>query len=247
MEVVLESIKKELAVVMPVFNEEDIIEKVLEKWVNALNYLSIDFQIHVYNDGSKDNTLEIIEQLASKYSPIIVHNKKNSGHGPTILIGYRENCDAKWIFQVDSDDEMGSESFEILWNEKEKYDFLIGRRNGRNSPLARRIVSYISRIVVNIFYGCGVSDVNSPYRLMRNETFRDIFNKIPPDTFAPNVIISGIACFKKCRILEIPVAYRSRTTGEVSIKKMKLLKASIKSFIQTIKFYMKNIRYKYPQ
>jgi glycosyltransferase involved in cell wall biosynthesis len=247
MEIVFESIKKELAVVMPVFNEENIIEKVLEKWVNALNYLSIDFQIHVYNDGSKDNTLEITEQLANKYSSIIVHDKKNSGHGPTILIGYQENCDAKWIFQVDSDDEMDPESFEILWNEKEKYDFLIGRRNGRNSPLARRIVSYISKIVVNIFYGYGVSDVNSPYRLMRNDIFRDIYNKIPLDTFAPNVIISGIACFKKCRVLEIPVAYRSRTTGEVSIKKTKLLKASIKSFIQTIKFYMKNIRYKYPQ
>ena len=38
--------------------------------------------------------------------------KTNSGHGPTILLGYRENSDCAWVFQMDSDDEMGPE---FIW------------------------------------------------------------------------------------------------------------------------------------
>ena len=59
---------------------------------------------------------------------LIVHDKLNSGHGPTILQAYRENSDADWIFQTDSDDEIGPEQFEDLWRSRDNYDFLIGRR-----------------------------------------------------------------------------------------------------------------------
>ena len=63
---------------------------------------------------------------------------------------------------------------------------------------------------------------------------------IPEDTFAPNVIISGVACLKKLNVTEIPVHHRNRQTGEVSIKKIKLLKAALKSFFQTITYRIVN-------
>jgi glycosyltransferase involved in cell wall biosynthesis len=223
-----------LSVIMPVFNEEGAIAKVLDRWLNELKRLKIDFRIHVYDGGSKDSTVEILNQYADRDSRVIAH-ELILPHGPTILFGYRQHCDTKWLFQVDSDDEIGPEFFEKLWEKRNKYDFLIGRRIGRDSPLFRRIVSFFSRAVVRYLYGTGVYDVNSPYRLMRSEVFKDAFNKIHSDALVPNVIISGIACRNKVRILELPVEHKNRTTG-VSIKKMKLLKAAVRSLFQMIRY-----------
>jgi len=232
--------KDSLAVVMPVYNEEGAISKVIEKWSNSLKALNIDYQIHAYNDGSKDNTSLILHKLSdSSDNKLTVHDKINSGHGPTILQAYRENADKyEWIFQIDSDDEMGPDNFNILWEHRNDYDFLIGRRDGRVQPLPRKIVSFISRLSVNLFYGKSIWDVNSPYRLMRSAKFREIYSKIPQNTFAPNVIISGCLGKMKLKYYEYPVPYQDRQTGEVSIKKWKILKVSLKSFIQTIKFSM---------
>lgn len=229
--------KKELALIMPVYNEEGAIKNVLEKWNNTLSSLNIDYQIFVYNDGSKDKTPEILNAISSEYKNITTINKENSGHGPTILKGYCDNAnDFEWIFQIDSDDEMKEDSFYKLWEKRQNYDFLIGTRDGRKQALSRKIISAVSRMCIKIFYGQGVWDVNSPYRLMRTKKFKDIYFKIPKDTFAPNVIISGYCARKKLRFLEIPVSCGIRETGEISIKHFKLFKAAVKSFWQTVLF-----------
>jgi glycosyltransferase involved in cell wall biosynthesis len=226
----------ELAVVIPVYNEERAIGTVLDKWTAELDRLKINYQINVYNDGSRDGTSEILKRYASKDKRIIAYEKENSGHGPTILQGYRENSDKTWIFQIDSDDEMGTDTFSVLWGKRNEFDFLLGRRYGRNSPLSRSIVSFVSRLAVKIFYGTGVYDVNSPYRLMRTKMFKDYFTLIPSDTVAPNITFSGIACLMKFRVYETDVPYNFRQTGEVSIKKLKLFKLAAKAFFQTIRF-----------
>jgi dolichol-phosphate mannosyltransferase len=226
----------ELCLVMPVYNEEGVIAHVIQKWTQEFTRLGISFNIHAYNDGSRDKSLYILHSLASKNINLIVHDKNNSGHGPTILQGYRDNSNVEWIFQTDSDDEIGPESFEKLWSSRNQYDFLIGKRIRAHQPLQRKIVSSISRIAVRLFYGNTIYDVNSPYRLMRCAALKDAFMSIPDGTFAPNVIISGIVALKRLRAYEIPVAQSARTTGVISIRKWKLLKAAAKSLIQTITY-----------
>lgn len=233
------SCSEKLAIVIPVYNEEGAIAAVLQKWVSKLDDMDISYSINAYNDGSKDHTAEILAQSASEFpGKISVCNKPNSGHGPTILKGYNDTAahGYSWVFQIDSDDEMGPESFDQLWAQRENYDFLVGIRDGRKQQLPRKIISFVSRLCVRIFYGKSVWDVNTPYRLMRVSEFSNIFKNIPADTFAPNVIISGMAARKKMRCFEMPVPQRDRQTGEVSIKKWKLLKAAMKSFRQTIFF-----------
>ena len=48
----------ELAVVIPVYNEREIIAEVIKDWNNVLEPLSISYSLNLYNDGSKDDTLE---------------------------------------------------------------------------------------------------------------------------------------------------------------------------------------------
>lgn len=231
-------LKEKLCVVMPVYNEEAAIGSVLQKWDDALSALGIDYEIRPYNDGSKDNSLAVMRKVAEGRKTISVRDKPNGGHGNTILTGYREaSADGfDWVFQVDSDDEMGPEKFSELWAIRGDYDFLVGKRDGRVQSLPRKIVSIISRLCVRLFYGKSIWDVNAPYRLMRVSVFKDFYGKIPMTTFAPNVILSGLAAKHKLRCFEIPVPQHDRTTGEVSIKKWKLFKAAAKSFWQTVWF-----------
>lgn len=225
-----------LAVVMPAYNEEQVIERTVNEWLVELRNLKMDFELHVYNDGSKDATLAKLQNLALENHDLIIHDKENSGHGPTILLGYRENSDKEWVFQIDSDGEISPDYFHVLWEKRSNFDFLLGKRSSSNRPLSRSIISFASRVVARILYGAGVYDVNSPYRLMRTDLFRDYFTSIPSGTAAPNIILSGIACLKKFKIYETPVPYNLRQTGEVSIKKFKLFKLAVKSFFQTIRF-----------
>lgn len=228
-----------LCVVMPVYNEQEAIGPVLEKWAVALDSLKIDYVIRPYNDGSKDNSLSVMREVAKNLPRVDVHDKPNGGHGNTILTGYREAAvdGYDWIFQIDSDDEMGPEKFGELWEKRGDFDFLVGIRDGRVQALPRKIISFVSRCCVKIFYGRKtIWDVNTPYRLMRTSALRDVFEAIPLTTFAPNVIISGMVARKRLCFFETRVPQHDRTTGEVSIKKWKLLKAAAKSFGQTIRF-----------
>ncbi|MHC1706230.1 MAG: glycosyltransferase family 2 protein [Bacteroidales bacterium] len=227
--------KEELAVVMPVYNEEAIIGQVIQKWSSHLLTLGIDYQIHVYNDGSKDNTEKVLNTLQD--NRLIIHNKSNSGHGPTILQGYRENSGKSWLFQIDSDDELDIQEFATLWGHRNDYDLLIGYRTGRKSHISRKLITMISWLTVRLFYGKGIKDTNCPYRLMRVDSLLvDLLHQIPTNTRTPNLMLSGYFCLKKKRIFQIPVSFKPRNTGEVSLVKMKLLYFSLDAFLQVIRF-----------
>ena len=78
---------KELAIVIPVYNEEENIEKVLNDWKKILDKKIFD--IIIINDGSKDKTKFILDKIKKKNSHIKVLNKKNGGHGESIFLGYK--------------------------------------------------------------------------------------------------------------------------------------------------------------
>lgn len=232
----------DLNIVMPIYNEDEIIEVVVKDWIMHLNMLNINYNIKLYNDGSKDNTLAVINGLKDDFPEhVVVIDKDNSGHGPTILQGYKDSLDADWIFQVDSDNEMKAKHFKLFWDARDDYDFIIGRRINRVSPLFRKVMTYISYLVVKLFYGTGVKDVNAPFRLMRTDTFKVIYHNIPEDTFAPNIIISGMACRNKMRLKSFDIEFTERTTGVPSLNSnvLKLLKISFKSFKQVISYAKK--------
>ena len=224
----------DLAVVMPVYNEEECIVKVLESWISVLTTLGMRFKIIVLNDGSSDGTLQAL-QAFSHNNHIELINKANSGHGPTILMGYKKSVKlADWTFQCDSDNEMKPDSFRTLWENRVGFDALFGVRVERDQNFARKLISAFSRIVVRFLFGTGVSDVNTPYRLIKSEILERMLPYIPDTIFAPNVIISGIVCKFGLRTFEVPVLHQNRKTGKVSIVRWRLLKSAVKAFCQTL-------------
>ena len=89
-----------VSVITPVYNSEKYLDRLLESLVNQ-NYEN--FEIVLINDGSVDNSLNIIENYQKKYSNIICHTIKNSGPGAARNIGYQKSTGDLLLF-VDSDD-----------------------------------------------------------------------------------------------------------------------------------------------
>ena len=230
------SSKIQLAVTIPVYNEADIIGVVISNWTTELNKLSINYEIHVYNDGSTDNTLSILTRLAEYNKHLHIHDKLNEGHGPTLLAGYRENIiNCEWLFQIDSDNEMPADEFFKLWERRKEFDLLVGLRSGRQQSFVRKIVSLVSRFMIRIFYKKAIFDVNSPYRLFNSEKFRDIIFLLPKSTLTPNVILSGVAGLYNLRCKEILIKHQNRKTGQTT-NLIKILRMSFKAFWQVIIF-----------
>ena len=225
--------KYDLTLVMPVYNEADCIRSVVDAWLERLATLSIKYRILVINDGSRDGTAQALDVYRGR-SDATVLDKANSGHGPTILLGYRMAVDdSDWVFQCDSDDEISPADFSAFWSRRDEADALVGVRQNRGQPLARKIISAASRWTVRLLYRGGVADVNCPYRLMRATALAPLLGRLPEDTFAPNVILSGLFALRGLRLLNLPVAYRLRRTGTVSLAKFSLWKKAAKAFIQT--------------
>ena len=224
----------ELTVVMPVYNEEKLIEGVVSDWQCELRRFSIRYELVLYNDGSTDKTKAVLEQLAERSPELVVKTHSNRGHGPTILRGYSE-AKGDWILQMDSDGEMDPAEFQQLWSAREKYDLILGCRQNRKESVLRRLISWTSRATVRVLFGQGIADVNTPFRLIRRTSLARILNRIPQDTFAPNVIMSGLAIRNNWRILQCWVPHKGRQGGGGSLVGMRVWKGALRSFFQTVK------------
>lgn len=225
----------ELALVMPVYNEQGCIAGVVRSWRDMLAASGIGFVMILIDDGSRDRTATVLEGFACDERIRVIH-QANEGHGPAILDGYRQAVTlADWVFQCDSDNEMSPDSFGGLWEMRREAEAVFGTRQHRRQNLQRRLISLGSRMAVKLLFGQGIEDVNTPYRLMRSSVLRPILEYIPPDTVAPNVIICGALTIAGVRVRSVPVPCQPRQTGRTSIVRWRLWKVALQSFGQTVR------------
>ncbi len=217
---------KELAVVIPVYNEEEAIKKVIDDWKKILPIKFFD--LIIVNDGSTDNTKSILLDCKKKIKNLVVINKINEGHGKAVCDGYDFAIKKKYkyIFQTDSDNQFFASDFKKLWNKKNNlsYDIILGDRFKRNDPFIRVFLSkVVLRLLLKIFFGKYVIDPNIPYRLIKTH-FMSEFIKLKPQKFiAPNIIMTLHA--KK--VIFVRVKHSKRSYGEISWPLKKLIKFGI--------------------
>jgi hypothetical protein len=88
--------------------------------------------------------------------------------------------------------------------------------------------------VVRLLYGSGITDVNVPFRLIRSNVLRQLIDRIPEGTFAPNIVISGMLARTGARVYEHPVPHENRKTGKTSLARLRLWQCAVKAFGQTL-------------
>jgi len=158
-------------------------------------------------------------------------DKPNSGHGATVLYLYRKAIEAgaDYIFQTDSDGQTNPDEFWQLWENRDRYDFLIGDRNAREDGKDRIFVTRVLRFVVRLMFGVNVKDANTPFRLMNTKRLQSVLQVIPPDFFLCNVAISAIAVKWNERRRWYPITFKPRQGGVNSINFKRIIKIGWKA------------------
>ena len=226
---------KDVAVVIPVFNEEKLIGECINEWLNVLDSVNLNYEILIIDDGSSDATISIVERYGDNQN-IQAIIKQNEGHGPTILAGYKRAVGiAEWVFQADSDNEISPNQFSALWSRRQGQDAVIAWRQGRNQTTVRRLVTFFARVTTKVLFRCHLRDVNIPFRLFRSETLTILLEKIPSDTFAPNIALSGALSLMNYQVEECPVIFNERIVGESSLSNLGAVRKGGRALLELVK------------
>ncbi len=230
-----------LSIVMPAYNEEEVIETVVKQWTDLLTrqFPADNTRLIVVNDGSRDKTGAILDQIKNRYPKLMVVHQPNGGHGNAVVNGYRQAValDSEYVFQTDSDDQFIPDDFGKLWTKRDESPFILGYREERYDAPARLLITKILRLSIAFIYGTYIMDSNIPFRLIRGTFLRKLLAQLPTQTpFAPNIFLAVMAKKAGFNTFDIPITHKERLTGTVSILKWKLLKVCIQSFKELAQF-----------
>lgn len=211
----------ELMIVMPVFNEQASVQKVVLEWFQEIENWTEDFVFLAINDGSTDGTLRILERLREQLGPRLeILSRENRGHGQTCLQGYRIACQRSipWVLQIDSDGQCDPQYFFRFWRDREKFDVIYGFRTRRDDGWRRVMASWVLRAVLLTTAGVWCADANVPYRLMRTGKLTAEIERIPPHFQLANVALA--VCLRRARWHHayVPIRFRERYGGEPSVR-----------------------------
>lgn len=222
-----------LYIIMPAYNEEENIENVIAHWHPVVERIGGKSRLVILNDGSSDGTYEKIKKSQEKYPRVIGIDKKNEGHGATILRGYHYAIEkgADYIFQTDSDGQTMAEEFGQFWKNRKACGLLIGYRKGRKDGLSRIFVTKVLRIVLFLIFGVWVKDANTPYRLMKATQLKEVLKKIPEGFELSNVLMTVIYEKYHLGVYYYPITFRPRQGGKNSLNMKKIIKTGQKAWI----------------
>ena len=166
--------KRSTYVILPAYNEETrvqpVIESIAEKGYNMV----------IVNDGSSDNTLEVLKESKRKYPDqiFIYSHPINRGVGMAMQTGFEAvlKYDPKYIVNMDSD---GQHSVDDLDNVLEplvsgRAEAVIGARPLKDMPLSRNFANAIMNLLTKIFYHVDVSDSQTGFRALTADALRKI-------------------------------------------------------------------------
>ena len=217
-----------LYIVIPAYNESANIKKTIEQWYPVVEKHNDEgrSRLVVITDGSKDNTYELLCACAKDRTLLVPLTKPNGGHGPTLLYGYRYaiDQDADYIFQTDSDGQTDPAEFEQFWNQRGRYDAVIGNRTERGDGKSRKFVENVVCFLLRLIFGVKVPDANAPYRLMKADLVAQYIGKLPESFNIPNIMLTTFLVYYKEKVKFIPITFKPRQGGTNSINVKKIVK-----------------------
>lgn len=224
---------EKLFVVIPAYNESENIKNCVAQWYPVVekHNQSGESRLVIINDGSKDNTYQILTELAKDKPLLIPLTKENGGHGSTVLYGYQYAIDAgaDFIFQTDSDGQTNPEEFEAFWEERNNCDAIIGNRVVRGDGKSRKFVENVVCLLLRLIFGVKVKDANAPFRLMKTEVVEKYIHKLPLNYNIPNIMFTTYFVYHNEKVKFIPITFKPRQGGVNTINIKKIIKIGWKA------------------
>jgi dolichol-phosphate mannosyltransferase len=156
----------QVEVLLPVHNEGESIESTIRGMDAEISRVA-DTGFIVCEDGSRDNSKEVLRSLATQLPLRLNLSDARKGYSKAMREGM-EMCEAEYLLCLDSDGQCDPRDFGRFWEARDSADVVIGWRVHRADPPVRRIFSRIFYVLYQIVFRVPVHDPSCPYVLMRN-------------------------------------------------------------------------------
>ena len=203
------------SLILPVQNQAEIISKVVNKIVKVLKENKINYQLVMVENGSKDKTLSVLKQLASKNNRIKIITSR-IGYGQAVVYGLNQ-AQGKYLCYMPSDgqcdEKVLGKVFQVI--QKRGVDLVKVYRTSRESAL-RKNVSINFNLLANMLFFLMVWDINaSPTCFKKTELNK--LNLQAKDSFLDTELLIK-AKFLKWKIIRIPMQNFNRVGGKSTVK-----------------------------
>jgi glycosyltransferase involved in cell wall biosynthesis len=222
-----------LSVIIPAYNEEDGINKVLSDLKLSLDGLDMPREYIVVDDGSSDGTSEVLRTI--EYIKVIRH-ARNEGYGAAIKRGMEE-ARYDWVCITDADGTYPNEKIPELLSAMGENDMVVGARvlKGVNIPLVRRPAKWILNRLADYLAQQKIPDLNSGLRVFRKQVAECYLN-ILPDRFSFTTTITLAMLCNNFKVHFIPIDYHHRT-GKSKIRPFQDTMNFLQMIVRTILYF----------
>lgn len=202
-----------VSVLMPIYNEVDLIRDVVEEWAHdVFSYLPKGSEL-VFDDCSDDGTNAILSELAAtKYSFIRIERGPRDGFDRAAKRLYA-GARCPLIFFTDSDGQYVAADFWKVAEKLEGHDLVHGHKVNRQDPLYRIAASAVLNQIVAWMFSSHAIDVNSAFRMMRRSLVVEILPTLCRVPMLPNAEMYIRAERLGYKVINVPVRHRKRMVG----------------------------------
>ena len=206
-----------LSVIIPVYNEEQTIQEVLER-VAAVDLGTIEKEIVIANDGSTDGTRRAIDErrLPSSVSVHVYHSPINLGKGAAVRMGLAFATGDVLLVQ-DADLELDPNEYASLLRPilEGRADVVYGSRflapSGR-VPAKTRAANRFLTLLTNVLFAARLTDMETAYKVMRRSALDGVRLRCVGFDIEPELTARLLRAGR--RIVEVPISYNPRTENE---------------------------------
>jgi undecaprenyl-phosphate 4-deoxy-4-formamido-L-arabinose transferase len=208
-----------LSIIIPVYNGALSLPKLVEELSMVLPTLTNAYEVIFVEDDGKDNSWEVIQELAAQHSWISgIKHMRNFGQHNALLRGIR-NARYEWIVTMDDDlQHPPSEIHKLLEKLNEGYDVVYGTPQQEQHGLFRDLASQITKLALQSAMGVNVARNVSAFRAFRTD-LRQAFASYE----SPFVSIDVLLTWATTRFAAIPVRHEARPYGVSNYTLRKLI------------------------
>jgi glycosyltransferase involved in cell wall biosynthesis len=163
-----------ISVVLPAHNEAENIKTTVESCVSYLEKNASDYEVVVVNDGSSDDTQQIVQELKSTNSKVIlVNHPVNKGYGSALRTGF-DKASCEYIFFMDSDGQFNINDLDRLIPLVSAKDVVIGYREDRADSFIRSLNAWLYGLYIYLIFGLKVRDMDCAFKVFPTRAYQDI-------------------------------------------------------------------------
>lgn len=229
----------ELTILVPVYNEEENLNRLFDALVNYLNNAKKPAKVLFINDGSTDSSLVLLREFCNDYSSFdYIDLVRNQGLSVALKAGF-DHADTSLIGYLDADLQTTPEDFNILLDYIDHYDLVTGIRVDRQDPLIKKIVSRIANLVRRLMTQDGIEDTGCPLKIIKSD-----FAKHMPYFEGLHRFIPALVLLQGGKVKQVPVQHSHRMAGQSNFGIWKRMVEGLSSCVAYLKLKRKFKRQK---